>query len=132
MKKSRIFDVILLVLTLCLTLGVKFVFHACGPKEDGSYMACHWAENAVCALGAVQVCIAVLLFVLKGRAKSGAAAALVPAAAVTALVPQFVIRLCMMTEMHCHAVMRPAVILVSAAIAVCAVIAAVLHHKEEA
>ena len=130
-KTTRILSVILLILSAALMLGVKLVFHACGAKEDGSWMTCHWAENAVCASGAVMTVISVIALCLKGRARAGAAFSLVPAAVVTALLPQVLIRMCMMNDMRCHAMMRPAVILLCAVIGVLAAVTGVMANREE-
>lgn len=131
MKKPSITDILLLILSLALCIGVKCLFHACAPKEDGSWMACHWAEQSVFAAALGMSITAALRLFLDRRAKTGAGLAIGVTAAVTALVPGIFIRLCMMNDMRCHSVMRPAVIIVCVLLVICAVVDAVLAGKEE-
>lgn len=44
----KILNAAAIVLSVILAAGVKLMFHACGPKDDGSRMHCHTAENTVC------------------------------------------------------------------------------------
>ena len=77
MSKPKLTDIVLLLLSLALCLGVKLVFHACGMKEDGSYMNCHWAEQAVFAVSAGLTITSVLRLFLDRKAKAGAALAMI-------------------------------------------------------
>lgn len=118
--KTLVFDIVLLLLSAGLTVGVKTVFSACEKKPDGTWMACHWAEQAVMALGCAMAVMALVNIVLnKTDLKRGIVLAMIPTALITAFVPNTLIKLCMMTDMHCHSVMKPAVIIISALIAVC-------------
>ncbi|MBQ4465150.1 MAG: DUF4418 family protein [Oscillospiraceae bacterium] len=130
MKKLTVTDVILLVLSTALCLGVKLVFHACGPKEDGSWMTCHWAEQAVFAVSIGMMAIAVVRLFLERREKAGAALAMSLMGVMTALIPNVMIRLCMMSEMRCHAVMHPAVVILSVLTAIAGAADFVLSRKE--
>lgn len=128
--KERTAGIIMTVLSLILTVGVKTVFSACGPKDDGSWMTCHWAEQAVFGMGIVLTLISVVVLVSgKKPAALGASLAAVPAACGVIFVPGVLINLCMMTNMHCHTVMRPAVIVISALTAVTACINAVVLFR---
>ncbi|MBR2086465.1 MAG: DUF4418 family protein [Oscillospiraceae bacterium] len=130
MKKINITDVCLLVFSAALCLGVKLVFHACGMKEDGSWMNCHWAEQAVFAISIGLTVTAGLRLLLSRQAKAGAALAMSVVSVMTALLPGVFVRLCMMDTMRCHAVMRPAVIILCALIAVTGIADAVTGRKE--
>ena len=131
-KKALVFDIILLVLSAVLTIGVKTVFSACEKKPDGMWMSCHWAEQAVFALGIALSAMAVVNIVLnKTDLKRGIALAMVPTALITVFVPNVFIDLCMMKDMHCHEVMRPAVIIISAVIAVAACIYAIIVREKD-
>lgn len=132
MKKPNITDSLLLLFSLALCIGVKCLFHACGAKDDGSFMSCHWAEQAVFALSLGMTAGSVLRLFLNRQAKAGAALMLSVTAVMTALLPGVFIRLCMMQEMRCHAVMRPAVIIVCVLLAVTGIADAVLARKEAA
>ncbi len=131
MKKPTITDMILLILSLALCIGVKLVFHACGMKDDGSYMTCHWAEQAVFAVSTGLAVTAVFRLFLDRKSKAGAALAMSTTAAVTALIPGVCIRLCMMETMRCHAVMRPAVIILCVLLAVTGIVDFVLCRKQD-
>lgn len=116
---------ILLVLSLILTFGVLFVFHACGAKEDGSWMACHWAQQAVAGCGVVLAVISVYMFIVKDdSARHALARAIFPITVLAMSIPGGVIHMCMMESMRCRSVMRPAVlimgVLIVAAAEVCA------------
>lgn len=130
--KDRITGIIMILLSLLLTIGVKFIFPACAAKEDGSFMNCHWAEQAVFGAGIALCCIsAVVLVTGRSRVSVGAALSAIPAAAAAALTPDILIPLCMMPTMHCHTVMRPAVMIVSALIAVTAAVHCVIVLKSK-
>ena len=131
MKKPSITDMILLILSLALCIGVKCLFHACAPKEDGSWMACHWAEQSIFAAALGMNITAALRFFLNRSARIGAGLAIGVTAAVTAIVPGLLIRLCMMNDMRCHAVMRPASIILCVLIVVCVTVDMVRAGKEE-
>ena len=130
MKKPTITDILLLVLNIALCAGVKLLFHACGAKDDGSFMSCHWAEQAVFAVSVGLAAAGVLRLFLNRQAKAGAALVMSLVSVVTALIPGIFIRLCMMNDMRCHAVMRPAVVIVCVLIAVTGIADALLARKE--
>ncbi|MBR1554993.1 MAG: DUF4418 family protein [Oscillospiraceae bacterium] len=131
-KLGLISDGILLVLSAVLCFGTKFLFHACAPKEDGSWMACHWAEQTVFGLGIVLLILSIMTFVFKdGKTKSGMQISMAVISALTLTVPNHLIKLCMMPDMRCHSVMKPAVMIISILLIVFAVISGILHRKEE-
>ena len=130
MRKINITDILLLVMSAVLCLGVKIVFHACGMKEDGSWMNCHWAEQAVFAVSIGLTVTACLRLFFDRKAKAGAALAMSVISVMTALIPGVFVRLCMMDSMRCHAVMRPAVTILSVLIAVTGVADLLLSRKE--
>ena len=124
------FGVLLLILSIALCVGAKLVFHACGQTDEGKWMACHWAEQAAAALGGSMTVTAIILLCMKkSSAKFGIALAIIPQAIAAALIPNTLIRLCMMEDMRCHTVMKPAVIIISAAAAVLAVVCAVINAR---
>ena len=111
-KKLGVPQVLLTVLGLAFLLGSVLVFHPCGPKEDGSWMNCHWAGVAVslCA-AAVTVLAAVRLFVPGRRVRQVLSGLTIPFSLAAAVIPGNVIHLCMMADMRCRALMRPAAII---------------------
>ena len=132
MKENKIgvTDIALLVLSAALLIGVLTVFAPCGPKEDGSWMTCHWAGNAVAGAAAVLTVCAIVRMLVRGT-KLGLDFAMISAAALAALLPGQLIHLCMMADMRCRAVMTPAVRVLSVLIAVVAVVDIVLQRKVE-
>ena len=134
-RKLMIADLIVLLLSGLLCLGTKFWFHACGQTEEGKWMACHWAEQAVFAAGIALTVSAVLLLTVRSRrVKGGIALGMLPAAVTAAFVPQHVISLCMMNTMRCHMVMKPAVLVIALLLAAAAAADAALslRAKEDA
>lgn len=131
MKNIKAMDIVLLVLSAVLCVGVKAVFHACEVMED-KIMSCHWAEQAVFAMGIVLVVQALGLIILsRYNVRRGLSFAMIPTAVVTAFIPKIMINLCMMNDMRCHTTMRPAVIILSIIIAVCALVNAVTSEGKE-
>ena len=122
-KSAFITDILLFLASAFFCTGTKFIFHACGKKDDGSYMACHWAEQAVFAIGISIVIISLLVLFIKNRKfKAGAAAAVIPSALMAAIIPNNMINLCMMDTMRCHSTMRPFVIIASVIIIIIAAV----------
>ena len=133
MKKTAvIFDVMLCMLSAALCFGTKFLFHACAPKEDGGWMTCHWAEQAVFGLGIVLLILSIITFCFPdGKTKSGVQISMAVISVLAMTVPNHLIHLCMMTAMRCHSVMKPAVMIISILILICSVTSGMLHRKEE-
>ena len=130
MKKNvSAINIILLVLSLILCAGTKFAFHACAAKPDGSWMLCHWAECAVFALGIALVLLSAARFFVADGIRAGISLSFVPLSIVTLLIPGVVVPLCMMKDMRCHTVMRPAVIVLCVLIAALSVIDFLVHQK---
>lgn len=131
MKKLAAFsNVTVLLLSAALCIGVKTVFKACSQTAEGKWMACHWAEQAVMGIGIALTVTALMLVIIGSKKmKQGLALAMIPQAVVSALIPNTLIKLCMMETMHCHTVTKPAVIIISALIAVFAGISAVSNKE---
>lgn len=125
---KKILNLIALILSIVLAAGVKLWFHACAKMEDGTWMHCHDAENAVFAAGIALAVLLLLMLLLKNRKAAAVIGFLVTAGAiVTALLPQTIIHMCMMETMRCQSVMKPAVFLIAGAVALLSLIAAILH-----
>lgn len=101
-------------------------------KEDGCWMHCHTAENTVCISAVGMTLLMLGVFLLRNRKGAFALSLLTTvAAALTALLPNTIIHMCMMTNMHCHAVMKPTVILLSVIIAVISLITGIMRLREK-
>ena len=113
MKKITFFDVALIVLSLLLCFGTAFIFHPCGLKDDGSWMMCHWAGNVIVALGAAFSAASLARFFLPKSIKIGISVSFIPFSIITLLVPGVLVKMCMMHDMRCWSVMKPAVVIIS-------------------
>ena len=125
--RSRIGGCILFILSALLTVGVRVIFPACPAHDDGSFMTCHWAGQAVFGAGiALTVISCTVLIAGNGKTAAGASLAIVPLAAVTALIPDIIIPLCRMPMMRCRTAMHPAVSVISGIIAAAALVNAIV------
>lgn len=134
MKRSPAYsvgDFLLPALTLAFFLGLLFVFGPCGAKEDGGWMTCHWAGQALKGLAGAMLVIA-LGHLLPGRTelKRGLDLAMLPLSVLAFLLPGRLIGLCMMAQMRCRSVMTPAVTVFSVLLAVVSVLDLVLRRRE--
>lgn len=123
-------DIIFLVLSSIYLVGIKTFFRACDPKEDGSWMVCHWASQAIIAFAIVIAAISVLhLIMTSPLVKAGLSLALIPCVILSATVPGGFIKLCRMTTMRCHTVTRPSVLVISIIFVVVAVIDVIFQFR---
>ena len=132
MEKKRISIISLIITILCAVLcaGTHFLFHACGAKEDGGYMLCHWAEVSVKATALVMCLQGIIMTAFRQKKVQAALSlAMIPEAILCMLYPNIIIPMCMMTDMRCHAVMRPCVILISAVMIILLIINVIISIK---
>ncbi len=123
-------NLLLLLSTVAAFISTLQVFTPCGPKEDGSFMVCHWAHEGIKLLLIIAIVIAVLHFFFKDvKVKTGLALSLIPVALGCAFLPGNSINLCMMHDMRCHTVMAPGVRIVGILLVVCALIDLYLVRK---
>ncbi len=117
-KKESIWSLICFFLSLFLCVGVMTVFHACGRKDDGTWMHCHTAQIYVAA-GAALLCILFLIsMLLKKQAVCIATGILGAIGNILILfIPGSLVPMCMMHTMRCYTVMQPFVRIMAAAIA---------------
>lgn len=129
-KTGTVMAVLLVILGAVLALGVKFVFHACGGM-DGMTPACKPAENAVCILGILILVLSVVTLIVKKRGlRLVLSLAIAVIAIVAAVLPNNILPLCQMPDMHCVAVMKPAVLLVGILTAVVAAISFAVNLRK--
>ena len=120
--KRLIFGIVQGIAALLLTIGAFTFFKACGDM-DGKFMACHWAQNAVVLIGIVLSVLALIrIFIPDEGIKTGLSIAVFVLSVSAAFVPDTVINLCMMKDMACHTTFKPAVIVVSAVLALAALV----------
>ena len=93
---------------IIFSLAVKFLFNGCGPKDDGSFMKCHWSEQAVFALTLALIFTGIIaLFVKSKDIARGLAFSLIPFGAVIISIPNYFIGACKMAEMRCRTTLVP-------------------------
>ena len=109
-------DVVIILLCVIICLGASMFFQPCGPRDDDSWMVCHWAGQVVIGLGGVMSVIALARFFVNAEVQKGLSLALIPLAMFTAYLPNNIIPLCKMETMQCQAIFKPSVLLISALI----------------
>ena len=130
MKRIHFSDILPAVLSGLFLLGILFVFHPCGPKEDGTWMSCHWAGVAVTVCAALITVLSLAHLALPDpKVKTVLSVLTILAAAAAAVIPGNVIHLCMMAGMRCRSIMRPAVIVFSVLIILSALWNILLSRK---
>ena len=83
----------------------------CGVHDDGGFSSCHWAGQAIFGIGIALIVIGILhLAMSRPAGKTGLSLAVIPLALLAAFLPKNLISLCMMADMRCNAIMRPAVL----------------------
>ena len=129
-KKTRITDILLVALSAIFFVGLLTFLGPCGPKDDGTFMTCHWAGQALKGIAAVLLITSVIhLFVKAPGIKQGLSLAMIPAALLSAFLPGNLISLCMMNTMRCHSVMRTSSVIISLLIIAAAVLDLVVQRK---
>ncbi|MBR1780599.1 MAG: DUF4418 family protein [Oscillospiraceae bacterium] len=106
-------DVILAVVELLFFIGMLTFLRPCAAMEDGSWMTCHWAGQAVTGVAGALLVIALAHLFVDARAKIGMDIALAVVAVLAICIPGRLIHLCMMDMMRCRSVMTPGVIVLS-------------------
>ncbi|MBQ8954076.1 MAG: DUF4418 family protein, partial [Clostridia bacterium] len=76
MKKSKppVFDAVLFALCALYFVGTLTFLAPCGPREDGSFMTCHWAGQALKGMACLMAVMAALALAARtSAAKRGLA-----------------------------------------------------------
>ena len=112
--KFGISDIILLLLSIIFLVGILTFFKTCGPKNDGSWMTCHWAGNTVTGLADILTVISFLqLIIPDSKIKIGLSVSIIPISILAIFIPGTLINICMTNIMRCNAIMRPSVTIMS-------------------
>ena len=130
--KIGIAEIFLLIIGLMILVGSLTFFSACGAKDYGSFMNCHWAQVMITALGGLISAEALAACIVPNRMfKAGLDLAAGLTSILTALVPGTLIPLCMMPDMHCRAVTQPVTLLLACAAFVAAIIGLILNLRRK-
>lgn len=116
-------DALTVLIALVLLIGSFSFLKTCPAVEDGSWMACHWAGQAISGVSAVIVALSITNIFVKDKGfKAGVSLGVALNAILNALIPGTLINTCMMPDMQCNAVTKPAVAVLSGVLAVLAII----------
>ena len=133
MKKTTILTGLLVVISIFLSVGSRYIFPGCqGLKENGDFMRCHWAQNAITLVAATNSVIYLFGLITKNtHIRAGMVmAATITNCAVIALANNIVIKLCMSKDMHCFTSMKPMVNIIASVIIILGVIDYIFALKE--
>jgi hypothetical protein len=102
----------LFALTLLYFIGTLTFLSPCGPKEDGGFMTCHWAGQAMLGIGLL-LCLQSLaaLLIWDNRIRVGLFLSCLMTAILGLVTPGTLIDLCRMSTMRCRSLMRPAMLI---------------------
>ncbi len=134
-KKAKRFELaglLLLLLSAAELIGIRTFFAPCGPKEDGSWMTCHWAGQAVTGTAVVLLVLALVRILVRDRGmKVGLDMGMAAAAVLSALLPGRLIGLCMMPDMRCHQLTVPGTAVCAVLVVLAAALDAGLRLRKE-
>ena len=123
MSEKKILSLLPAAFSLLMAIGTATVFRACPMKEDGTWMHCHTAQNAVVAAGAAMFVLLLIAAFVKNRMVRIALYGICVAGSIlTFLTPGGLVSMCMMDTMRCYAVMQPFVRIMSGCVLVCSAI----------
>lgn len=120
-KNFRLSDLIFAIINILFFIGITFVFHACGPKDDGSWMTCHYAQNIITLSSVIGMILSIINIFVNAQTKLGIYLSCFVIAVGTIFVPGKLIKLCMMSDMRCNAITKPCTIVFSIIIILSAV-----------
>lgn len=107
-KRVGLTDLFLLVVSILYLVLMLTLFRACGAKEDGSFMTCHWAHQTLLVFAGLLIVLSLLHLILgDARRKQGISVAVIAVCFASILIPGHMISLCMMADMRCRKWMVP-------------------------
>ncbi len=107
-EKRSIRSWIPVILSLLLLTGTLTVFRACGPKEDGTWMHCHSAQNDIVIAAAILFVVFAAAAVIKNKMLSGVFYIVgIAGSLIVILIPGILVHMCMMDTMRCYEFMQP-------------------------
>ena len=134
MKKQNISwtSIIQLIVSAVFLIGMLTFLKPCGPKEDGTFMSCHYAGTALIILSAGMLAISLAGLLLKSSAAKAAASVLqIVLSVLILIIPGTVIGLCMMPEMRCRSVMRPGSIIIAILMILVSLAGVLINRKKK-
>ncbi len=116
-KNFRVSDLIFTILNTLFFTGITFVFHACGPKADGSWMTCHYAQNIIKLSSVIGIILSIINIFVNVQTKLGIYISTLAISIGTIFIPGKLLPLCMMNDMRCNAITKPCTIIFAVIIA---------------
>ena len=131
-KRTRLrwTDLTLLVIGLVYFTGMLSFLSACGPKEDGSWMTCHWACQALRGAAGAMLALAILRLLSGPQVRVGLDIGSIVLALLAICIPGRLIGLCMMSAMRCHTVMVPGTLVASVLTILAAAVDLLIQRKK--
>ena len=129
-KKGLIWAVAYLVLGLLIAIGPQTIFKVCKSGGD-MVMPCFYTARAEIVVGAVIAVLGIALYFLRsGLAKVITGILILISSIAAFLIPTVIIGVCDSPHMHCNAVTRPALIVLSSLTFIIAAVNTVINVKE--
>lgn len=125
--KKSIPELITTILSAGLFVGSFTFLNTCGPKDDGSFMTCHYAGNVIKALSLVILIQAVLALINFKNTRAGLNISNLLVSVVCLLVPGHLVATCMMNDMRCNLYTKPGVTVICIIIAAVTLISSVMN-----
>lgn len=116
-KNFRVSDLIFTILNTLFFTGITFVFHACGPKADGSWMSCHYAQNIIKLSSVIGIILSIINIFVNVQTKLGIYISTLAISIGTIFIPGKLLPLCMMNDMRCNTITKPCTIIFAVIIA---------------
>jgi hypothetical protein len=108
-KNRIITGTLIAILGLILAIGPWCIFEVCGGN-----MKCYWTGRAELGIGILIIILGILNIVVSStKVRLGLNLALIFAGIISALIPTWLIGVCSMPTMKCHAVAAPSIISLS-------------------
>lgn len=112
MKNRLLASLPIILLNVFLLIALLTFAHAC-DAHDGTWGACHYARKACIAITVVTLILEVIALFTAAQLRTGLNIAVFANAILLICIPTFVIGVCVSPTMHCHAVMRPTILVVA-------------------
>lgn len=110
--KKYIFGILIIVIGLFILFAPFGFAHVCPPRDDGSFMKCHWMGHAVQMMGCFITALGIV-FCIFNKTRAGIAAANIGAGACVLSLVSFVIGTCKTATMSCNVYTKPVLILLA-------------------
>lgn len=106
-KNLRGMDFVITAVNVLFFLGIRFIFHSCPAKADGSFMTCHYAQNVVLFSLCVLALISLVNIFVNAQIKKGLLISCIILALASVLIPGHLVALCHSAQMRCHMITKP-------------------------